>query len=182
MCGLLAFSEGRRKERGKEGRVIFGHGHLLPHHFPKHFARPLALSESAPVAVGKHMAHILIRVVHPTKPKPVPPLRQDRSMYILPACSCCQRRGPPPPRPLSVRGIVFRAIGFSELLFYDWKTESKHGRQSRMPKPELEPTNERWFSGVYHYAIKTTMSPEKRTKGRKDSSTARVMDASLISH
>ena len=32
---------------------------------------------------------------------------------------------------LSVRGIVFRAIGFSELLFYDWKTESKHGRQSR---------------------------------------------------
>ena len=55
-------------------------------------------------------------------------------MYILPACSCCQRRGPPPPRRdlrLSVRGIVFRAIGFSELLFYDWKTESKHGRQSR---------------------------------------------------
>ena len=51
MGGLLAFSE----EEGR--RVIFGHGHLLPHHFPKHFtdglvgmARSLPLlSESAPV-------------------------------------------------------------------------------------------------------------------------------------
>ena len=60
----------------------------------------------------------------------------------------------------------------------------ENGEQARpaKPKPELEPTNERWFNGVYHYAIKTTMSPEKRTKGRKDSSTARVMDAPLISH
>ena len=41
------------------------------------------------------------------------------------------------------------------------------------PKPELEPTVQ--CSGVYHYAIKTTMSPEKENK-RKGERTARVMD------
>ena len=128
----------------------------------------MALSESAPVAVGKHRAHILIRVVHPTKPKPVPPLRQDRSMYILPACSCCQRRGPPPPRPPSV--CPWHSFS-GDWLLRVIVLRLENGEQARpaKPKPELEPTNERerWFSGVYHYAIKTTMSPEEKNKRKE---------------